>query len=123
MGYRSLSFMLVLAITAPHGSAQTPPAEDEQAKFFTKEVRPVLQFHGVRCHGDEGKPKGRLRMTTRAALLKGGKHGAAVDVDQPQKSLLLDAISYANKERKMPPAGKLPQNQIDILTKWVKMGS
>ena len=72
------------------------------------------------CHGGDKKIKGGLRLTSREAILKGGDSGPAVDLDKPEQSLLLQAVNY--REPKMPPKGKLPQAQIDILTRWVQMG-
>jgi hypothetical protein len=65
--------------------------------------------------------KGGLWLTSREAILKGGNSGPAITVDKPQDSLLLHAVNYL--EPKMPPKGKLPQTQIDILTRWVTMGA
>src|SRR5262245_40038177 len=93
----------------------------EQAAFFEKEVRPILAAHCVACHGGEEKIKGGLKLTSRADVLKGGRSGPAVDVEKPDDSLLLDAINY--RSPKMPPKGKLPQAQIDALTRWVQMGA
>src|SRR5262249_19213284 len=39
------------------------------------------------------------------------------------ESLLLQAISYANDDLKMPPKGKLAQAQIEVLTQWVHLGA
>src|SRR5436305_1293211 len=62
-----------------------------------------------------------LRLTARADILAGGNSGPAVVLEKPSESLLVDTLSYQNK-KKMPPRGKLPQAQIDILTRWVQMG-
>src|SRR5438552_18449719 len=42
-------------------------------------------------------------------------------LDKPADSLLLKAIHYTDG-LEMPPTGKLPQAEIDTLTKWVKAG-
>src|SRR5438105_1190853 len=96
------------------------PAATEAAKFFETEVRPILQANCFACHGGDKKVKGGLRLTNRETILKGGNSGPAIVLDKPEVSLLLQAINY--REPKMPPKGKLPQTQIDILTRWVKMG-
>ena len=64
---------------------------------------------------------GSLALISRASILKGGDSGAAIDLEDHTSSLLLEAINYQLYE--MPPDGKLPQEKIDILTKWVKMGA
>ena len=94
----------------------------EKLKFFEAEVRPILAQHCVKCHGGEEKIKGGLRLTSRAAALKGGDLGQIVVPGEPGKSLLVEAINYKNDKLQMPPKGKLPQAQIDVLTRWVEMG-
>lgn len=103
------------------GNNSKSDRDPENEKFFDKEVKPILQANCFRCHGAESKIKGKLRLTSREDILKGGASGPSVTLESPEKSLILDAINYRDLE--MPPKGKLPQAQIDILTKWVKMGA
>jgi uncharacterized protein DUF1549/uncharacterized protein DUF1553/cytochrome c len=99
--------------------AQTPATDEERARFFNSEVRSILEQKCVSCHSGE-KPQGGLRLTSRDAVLKGGASGSSVSTTKPAESLLLAAVNY--KGRRMPPQGKLPQKQIDVLTRWVSMG-
>ena len=87
--------------------------------FYEKEVRPLLEKRCLRCHGGKKRIRGGLRLTSRAGLLKGGDTGPAFLPKSPEKSLLIDVINYG--KYKMPPTGKLPQKEIDILTKWAKL--
>ena len=95
---------------------------DAELSFFEKEVRPLLQAHCLNCHGGSDKVKGGLKLTARAAIIAGGDTGPAVTLDKPDGSLLLQAVNYAGDDTHMPPKGKLPQRQIDVLAKWVRMG-
>jgi mono/diheme cytochrome c family protein len=90
------------------------------ADFFEKEVQPILQAHCFSCHGAEKKVKGGLDMSSREALLKGSDNGAVVSLEKPDTSMMIDAIRHG--ELKMPPKGKLPLSQIEILEKWIKSG-
>lgn len=90
--------------------------------LFEKDVRPLLAESCFKCHGEK-KQKGNLRLDARALLLRGGDHGPAVDLTNPDKSLILKAINYGDDEMQMPPDGKLPAAKIEILTKWVKSGA
>src|SRR5262245_40351707 len=118
---------LVLLSTQPGQSAHAPksskPGEKkftpEEIAFFEKDVKPLLEANCLKCHGGE-KTKANLQFTSRAGVLKGGDQGPAVRLDKPDASLLLRAISYSDKQLEMPPKGKLPQKEIDTLTKWVK---
>jgi len=96
----------------------------EQTEFFEKKIRPVLAERCYGCHGPESKPPaGGLRIYTRDGLRKGGDSGPAIVPGDPAESLLIEAISYRNPDFKMPPSGKLKDQQIADLTEWVKMGA
>ncbi len=103
-----------------------PAAKGQAAKdaegvaFFEKEVLPILRANCFECHGGGEKVQGQFRLTSREGLLKGGELGPAVSLDKPEESQLLEAINYRGLE--MPPKGKLPPRQIEVLTRWVKVG-
>ena len=127
---RPVHFLLALAAglwlaAVPAGAvaAADAPSMDDAArvKFFEEKVRPVLQTHCVKCHGGE-KTKAGLRLTSRAAVLAGGDTGAAVVPERAGESLLIQAVGYANDKLQMPPSGKMPQADIDVLGTWVEMG-
>ena len=108
---------------APKAPIRLAAASDvEGAKFFDAQVQPLLSTNCVRCHGGD-KAKGGLKLDSREAILKGGDSGAAVKLDKPADSLLLKAVGYADADLKMPPAGKMSKAQIDVLTKWIAIGS
>lgn len=99
--------------------APEPAANAKSGEFFDKKVWPILQAKCVPCHGGEN-PSGKLNLTDRASILKGGLSGPSVNLKAHTESLLLKAVRYEG--RKMPPQGKLPQEQIATLTEWVKNG-
>src|SRR3954467_15371251 len=84
--------------------------------FFEKQVRPLLVENCFKCHGEK-KQKGGLRLDARSLVLKGGDHGAAIDIANLDKSNLLKAINYVDEDMQMPPDGKLPAAKIGVLTK------
>jgi Protein of unknown function (DUF1553)/Protein of unknown function (DUF1549)/Planctomycete cytochrome C len=101
-------------------SAAEPSFTQEQIRFFEQDVKPILQEHCAKCHSGE-KVKGNLRLTSRESVLKGGDLGPAVMLDSPASSNLMKAINYKDG-LEMPPGGKLPDKQREILTKWVTQG-
>ncbi len=115
----SLLVFFIAGASLPAGSGDKPTPE--QQRFFETQVRPILQAHCLPCHGGEKQVRGGLRLTSREAILQGGDSGPAVNLDTSETSLLLAVLSH-QEQRKMPPRGKLPQAQIDVLTRWVKMG-
>ena len=97
--------------------------DDAGLEFFEKQVRPILAARCFECHSDKSdKPKGGLRLDSRAAALKGGDTGPAIVPGKPKESLLVDAINYGELYQ-MPPKSRLPAEEIAILTKWVEMGA
>ena len=103
----------------------TPNAE--QLEFFENKVRPLLADKCYRCHSAKAEEKGKLKagllLDSRAGLLKGGDSGSALTPGDPSKSFLIEAVNYRNEDMEMPPKGKLKEEQIKILTDWVKMGA
>jgi hypothetical protein len=97
------------------------PADARDAALFEQEVLPVLKAHCFKCHGGP-KPRGGLSLTSRKGLLAGGDLGPAVSLEKPGDSLLLKAIHYRDG-LEMPPSGKLPARQIEVLTRWVHAGA
>src|SRR4051794_25182297 len=92
-------------------------------EFFEKKIRPVLAEHCYKCHSGE-KIKGGLQIDQRDAIRKGGEHGPAIVPGDPEKSLLLKAISYHDEKLKMPPKdARLSDAQVADFAQWVKMGA
>jgi hypothetical protein len=120
-----LSLCWVLIETCRPGIAappeQPPSFTEEQVKFFRGEVYPILQSKCHKCHGAE-HGKGHLSLTSRESVLKGGDSGPAVDPEALEESPLLLAVNYQDG-LEMPPTGKLPPEQVEILSRWVKMGA
>jgi len=106
---------------APGPKPAAPRPNAEAVAFFEKEVRPLLVERCYACHGPKIQ-QGGLRLDSAAALLKGGDGGPVITTTDPDKSPLLHAVRYDGK-LKMPPAGKLPEREIAILTRWVQMGA
>lgn len=118
----------VIGLGVLGAAAFSHAAESEGVEFFRKEVKPILQENCFKCHGgldEKGHPKVRsgLQLISRKGLLKGGSHGPAVNETDHTRSLLLEVISYQNEDLQMPPRGKLADDQIAKITKWLEMGA
>jgi hypothetical protein len=113
----SLCVTVRAASTTDH---KTPSKQD--LDFFEKKIRPVLVRNCYECHSaDVKKAKGGFVLDTRMGLRKGGESGPAIMPGHPDDSLLIEAVRYDGLE--MPPTGKLPDDVIDDLAKWVEMGA
>jgi hypothetical protein len=123
---RFVTFIVVVAscvIAGPlhssNSSAADAPVNSEDVKFFESKVRPILVARCVKCHG-AAQQKGKLRLDSHEALLGGGESGPVVVSGKPEESLLVEAINRRSIE--MPPDAPLKENEIDLLTEWVRRG-
>ena len=89
--------------------------------FWKEEIKPLLEQNCWKCHGAD-KVRAELVLTTREGVLKGGEVGPSVNLENPSASLMLQMVSYKNEDHQMPPIGKLSQEKIDALGKWIEMG-
>jgi len=113
--------ILVSGASVTH-AADAPKIDPAHLKFFETKVRPLLAERCYKCHGED-KQKGDLRMDSLAGLMHGGKSGPAIEPGQPDKSLIITAINYADIDLEMPPKKQLPAEEITTLTEWVKLGA
>ena len=121
-GLVMIAALLILMMVGPVAAGEANPA-NEKTRLFEEQVAPILTEHCLKCHGADEKIKGGLLLTSFANLVAGGDNGPAIDLDQPGDGLLLKMISYSDDDHQMPPAAKLPQDKIDVLTKWVRQGA
>lgn len=91
---------------------------------FRREIRPILEVHCLSCHGAE-KPKGDLRLLSKAEALKGGKNGPALVEKDPAKSPLYTSTTLpADHDEAMPPKGdRLTKAQQTALKDWIEQGA
>src|SRR5436190_16274998 len=115
---------LALGAWVTPGAAQSPP-DAQGVAFFESKIRPVLIEHCYQCHSAQAqankKLKGSLLLDTRDGLRKGGDSGPALVPGKPDDSLLIKALRY--EATKMPPKGKLPDDVVADVARWVQMGA
>ncbi|WP_404308865.1 PSD1 and planctomycete cytochrome C domain-containing protein [Neorhodopirellula lusitana] len=102
--------------------AETADFPSEQLEFFEKQVRPLLSEHCYECHsaGTDSLQAG-LMVDSRSALIEGGDSGESIIPGDAEGSLFMEAVRWESYE--MPPKGKLPEPQIETLSKWIDMGA
>lgn len=116
---RVLFSHLILFLFSPTLFAVAPTREG--LDFFEAKIRPIFAEHCLECHGVK-KQSAALRLDRKADLLKGGDTGPILSPQAPEKSLLLQVVSYKG-EVKMPPKQKLSEQQIADLRTWIKIGA
>ncbi|TWU38530.1 PSD1 and planctomycete cytochrome C domain-containing protein [Novipirellula artificiosorum] len=100
----------------------TPITEQSGDTLFRESIQPILEDHCYECHGFNSR-KGNFSLNNRVSLLAGGDAGPAVVPGKPGESLLLTAVGYSDDELQMPPSGKLPEEKIEALKKWIELGA
>jgi len=98
-------------------------ADSQHFEFFESKVRPVLVNNCYECHsGLAESERSGLRLDSRDAILKGGEHGPAIILGNPDESRMIRYVRHQGK--KMPALGKpkLSDPKIAALAKWVELG-
>lgn len=101
------------------------PTPDPEAAIFAAYIQPVLEKKCLSCH-NASKHKGDLRLDTPDFIRKGGKNGAVIDLQQPEKSPLLQRIRLPlHHDDHMPPAGKpqLTDLETRLIAWWIGSGA
>lgn len=79
-----------------------PPVADNKDVTYA-DVKPLFDASCTRCHGADEKPKGGLRLDSRDAAVKGGKHSKDIVVGDSKNSLLVAAAAQIDNGIAMPP--------------------
>lgn len=103
---------------------QLDPPNEEQIEHFEKRIRPLLIKYCFECHSSDSEVlQGGLRVDARHALINGGDSGPAIVPGDPESSLLVHSIRYQGDGYDMPPEGKMPDHEVELLVQWVAAGA
>lgn len=109
--------------TPPIPGSTNDPASPE---FYTGHVEPIFKKHCFRCHAGLNH-RGGLSMSTRAALLRGGKHGQAIVPGDEANSLLVKLIRHEGTAKDPEPmpskSAKLADADIATVERWIQAGA
>lgn len=124
-GALAISF---LASAVDIDASKLPPPSDQKDVTFEKDIKPLFDKSCVECHGAE-KPKGKLRLDTLAATLKGGVDGKVLKVGKSADSFLVANIAFlGNEDDFMPPPKdtkypKFTAEQVGLVRAWIDQGA
>jgi hypothetical protein len=115
--------IVVCCMLANGAVADDKPVTPQEAEAtFNRDVLPILKQHCYSCHSHAAKKvKGGLVLDSRSGWAKGGDTGPAVVPGKPAESLLIQSVRYKGLE--MPPTGKLPEETIAKLERWIASGA
>jgi mono/diheme cytochrome c family protein len=101
---------LAAATYTPKKPEPPKPLSAAQKADFTKVIQPMFDAHCVSCHGPK-KEKGKLRLDTLEATLKGGKNPTFV-LGKPDDSMLLARVFLDRTAGDvMPPKAEKPMTE------------
>lgn len=89
---------------------------------YTRQVKPLFDKQCVSCHSG-GAAGGGYSLTTRAALLAGGRHGTAVVPRNSAESILVKYLTGELQPRMPSGAPPLSQDTIRLVRRWIDQGA
>jgi uncharacterized membrane protein len=103
----------------PLQTPQNPPAPAIAGTVdFEKEIAPIIKASCLKCHGPE-KPKGKLRLDTKAGAMKKG-----IKPGKPDDSTFYTLLISTEEDERMPEkAPPLPPEKIALIKKWIEQGA
>ena len=109
--------------------SKLPPASDKKGVTYAADIKPIFEKSCIKCHGAE-KQKGKLRLDSLEAVLKGGQDGKVVEPGASAKSMLVHNVAHIGDEDDyMPPPDnkdKIPpltKEQIGLIRAWIDQGA
>ena len=87
-------FCLLIFLNIGHANNLS---DAEKVEFFNSQVKPILEQNCFQCHGGKAEVKGGLQLTSREKILEGGDYGAAVSLENPVDSFLLQMVGYGQE--------------------------
>jgi hypothetical protein len=111
--------------------SKLPPAAAKTDVTYAADIQPIFVKSCYPCHGPKTpKPKGKLRVDTLEAVLKGGEDGKVVVPNDIAKSSLLGNVAYLGDDDDFmpPPKNKahlmrLSADQVGLIRAWIEQGA
>jgi mono/diheme cytochrome c family protein len=108
-----------------------PPASTKQGVTYAADIQPIFQTSCYPCHSAKTpKPKGKLRLDSLDAVLKGGEDGPALVPGDSAKSAIVANVSHlGDPDDYMPPPKNrdhiqpLTKEQIGLIRAWIDQGA
>ncbi len=88
-----------------------------QTIVYERDIAPIFQASCAGCHGSSGG----WDASTMESVIGSGSSGPAVVAGDPDGSHLVQRLR--GEGNLMPPAGALPDNQLDLIVQWIAGGA
>ncbi|MCE9603374.1 MAG: PSD1 and planctomycete cytochrome C domain-containing protein [Planctomycetia bacterium] len=115
---RSSAVELAVSRSQEKAKPSEPPVE------FSRDIKPLLAEHCIRCHGPD-KAEAGLNLTDRKSALDKLASGAvSIVAGKPEAGELLRRVASHDQDVRMPPEGKsLSATEIAKLRRWIAEGA
>jgi hypothetical protein len=111
-------------------TSKLPPPSSQKDVTYATNIKPIFDQSCVKCHSDPIKPKGKLRLDSLEAILKGGVDGKVIQPGNSAKSMLVINVAHLGDEDDYmpPPKNKahiepLTSDQIGLIRAWIDQGA
>lgn len=107
--------------------AKLPPASTKKDLTYATDIQPIFEKSCFKCHGSE-KQKGKLRVDSLPAVLKGSENGKILEAGDSAKSLVVYSVARVcvDEDDFMPPEDKgkpLTKDQVGLIRAWIDQGA
>lgn len=97
--------------------------EAAESVDYLRDIKPILAHRCYACHGALKQEAG-LRLDSAELVRKGGEGGAVIELGDAAASLIIERVTAAEAEERMPPEGKpLEPHEIAALRSWINSGA
>lgn len=104
-----------------HGRDDKPtPAAGRDSSQFETDIRPILEAHCFRCHGEKMR-KADLDLRSESGIHKGSEGGPVLIPGKPLESKLFLLV----RDGAMPPGKKdrLDVKNVELIRRWIETGA
>ena len=125
LAFSTVSVLALTVVAAGPDLTKLPPAAKMTGITYDKDIRPMFEKSCFKCHGAE-KQKGKLRLDSLEAALKGGENGPNVVAKDSAKSTLVHSVGRLVDDEAMPPEGKgdpWTKEQVALVRAWIDQGA
>lgn len=119
-GIRIWAALLLLSIVTPGRVRADPAVVSNSTPRFETNVRPILEAHCFRCHGEKAR-KADLDLRSESGIGKGSENGPVLVAGKPFESKLFHLV----RDGAMPPGKKdrLSSEKVEIIRRWIAGGA
>lgn len=110
--FRYALLVFPLAVPAPTAAVVT----------YDDQIKPIFREHCQKCHGED-EPKAGINLGSYDTALKGGSAGPVLVAGRASASILFNAITDENDDKRMPLRNTpLSQAKIELIREWIQTG-